>query len=224
MTEQTTVAPNGQGPVDDPDAPHGRDEQGVPLAPFGHHSRTGRPKKTAAGAKPRGQSSAPTRRAARRPSRRASPSYKEGVLGYLSAAAFALSMAGRNNPLLAADAAAVAIHAEDIATAVDELARERSEIAAALDKLLQAGPYAVLVTAVAPLALQVLANRRMIEPGQLGTVPPEQLVAAAGMSMSEAMANASQQGPAPDGSWQAQTGDWLGGPTGGEDGQEHAAG
>jgi hypothetical protein len=80
-------------------------------------------------------------------------------------------------PVFAADAAAITIHAPNIAEALDQLANERPEIAAILDRVLQVGPYGVLIAAVAPLALQLLANHEALPPGAMGTVPPTTLIA-----------------------------------------------
>jgi hypothetical protein len=80
-------------------------------------------------------------------------------------------------PVFAADAAAITIHAPNIASALNQLAQERPEIAAVLERVLQVGPYGVLIAAVAPLALQILANHGALPEGALGTIPQKQLIA-----------------------------------------------
>jgi hypothetical protein len=80
-------------------------------------------------------------------------------------------------PVLAADAAAISVHAPPIASALNDLAHERPEVAAVLDRILQVGPYGIVIAAVAPLALQILCNHGGIPPGALGTTPPDKLLA-----------------------------------------------
>lgn len=69
-----------------------------------------------------------------------------------------------------ADAAAVAHHGPLIADAVNDLARERPEVAAALERILSVGPYGALLAAVMPLAVQLLHNH--------GVIPEKAAVAA----------------------------------------------
>jgi hypothetical protein len=87
-----------------------------------------------------------------------------------------LAFAGMNKPELAADAAVLSMHAPNVAEALNELAKERPEIAAVLDRVLSVGPYGLLVAAVAPLVLQILANHSVIPSGILGTVPKETIL------------------------------------------------
>ena len=105
---------------------------------------------------------------------RAKTDYRAGIEGIGQMAAFGLSF---KSP---ADAAAVMIHTPPIAQAMADLANEKPEVAAILDRLLAAGPYAALLTAVTPLILQVLCNHGKMPAGLMGTVPPEQLVAMLG--------------------------------------------
>jgi hypothetical protein len=83
-------------------------------------------------------------------------------------AAFGLSVAGSNNKTLLADSLAVAEHGPNIASALDMLAAERPEVAAVLDRVLAVGPYGALIAAVAPLAMQVVANHGVKLPGVPG--------------------------------------------------------
>ena len=179
-------------------APHGRDSNGVPLAPFGL-TRAGHPRKTAAGRPRKTGGSAPRRKsAARKPRSSAQPrSYVEGVAGLLQMAAFGLQMAGRTRPVFSADAAAIALHGEGVAIAVDDLAQENPEIAAVLDRFLKAGPYGALLTAVAPMAFQLLANRGVLAPGMMGTVDPGHLVREAQFQAEQMMQHQAAQAASP---------------------------
>lgn len=102
--------------------------------------------------------------------------YRTPIIGLFQIPAGILSIAGMRRPVFAADAAAITIHGPGIAEALDRLAQERPEIAAILERVLQVGPYGVLIAAVAPLALQILANHEAVPPGALGTIPPAELV------------------------------------------------
>jgi hypothetical protein len=180
---------------DDPEAPYGRKADGTA------RSRPGRKPGQRSGT---GQSRARTSTKAP-----ALVDYKTPILGLFQIPAGALAIAGMQRPVLLADSAAVTIHAEPIATALDQLAHERPEVAAVLDRILQVGPYGVLIAAVAPLALQLLSNHSILPPGTMGTIPPTQLVAnfvgpeaAAKMAEQQAMRdfeNRNGQESAPDG-------------------------
>lgn len=80
-------------------------------------------------------------------------------------------------PVNPPDACAIGLHAEPIAVAVEDLAFQDERIRAILDRILAVGPYGVLLSAVMPLVLQVLANHNMyVKPGQLGTMSQEQVM------------------------------------------------
>jgi hypothetical protein len=104
--------------------------------------------------------------------------YRTPILGLFQLPAGVLALAGTTRPELAADAAAITIYAPGIAEALEKLAYERPEVAAVLDRVLQVGPYGVLIAATAPLLLQLLANHKVVPAGLLGTAKPEQLLAA----------------------------------------------
>lgn len=104
--------------------------------------------------------------------------YTEGVTQLLSMPAAILGVVGSqtNNLPLVADAAVVNHYAPQVATAVNDLAQERPEVAAVLDRVLKAGPYAALIGAVVPMAIQILANHKIIPAGIAGTMTAEQVL------------------------------------------------
>lgn len=145
---------------EDTEAPYGRKADGTP--------------RQAPGRKPGQRTGTGTTRRRRQPDR---VDYKTPILGLFQLPAGVLAIAGMQRPVFAADAAAITVHAPNIAQALDDLAHERPEVAAVLDRVLQVGPYGVLIAAVVPLALQVLANHEALPAGALGTIPREQLIA-----------------------------------------------
>ena len=78
-------------------------------------------------------------------------------------------------PLIAtrqfADAGAIALHWPSVAKELAHLAETQEPIARIIDPLIQVGPYAGLIAAVLPLAMQLAVNHGRIKPGSLGTVP-----------------------------------------------------
>jgi len=62
-----------------------------------------------------------------------------------------------------ADAAAIADHGPNISREAASLAQQNEKIGQWIDYLTEAGPYAGLITAVLPLALQLLANHGRID-------------------------------------------------------------
>jgi hypothetical protein len=174
-------------PVDmvagDQEAPYGRRADGTPK------SKPGRRPGQATGTGQRKRSTS-----TRTPSTATPTDYRTPLLGLFQIPAGALAIAGMQRPVFAADAAAITIHAPNIAEALDQLAQERPEIAAVLDRVLQVGPYGVLIAAVAPMVLQLLANHRAIPPGVMGTVPAETLVANFMPEVARMAQEASEQG------------------------------
>lgn len=104
--------------------------------------------------------------------------YTEGVKGMFQMVGTGLAIAGAKSesPAFLADAVAIADHAHPVATALNDLAHERPEVAAVLDKLMQVGPYGAVIAAVLPLAAQLLTNHGVAPAGLLGSESPETLV------------------------------------------------
>lgn len=88
---------------------------------------------------------------------------EDGLLG-LSTIATGLLIITKNY----ADAGAVDMHAEPIAHEVAVLAEDNEKVANIVDRITAIGPYAALLTAVMPLALQLLVNHDRISPNAAG--------------------------------------------------------
>jgi hypothetical protein len=115
----------------------------------------------------------------RGPTRPATVDYRPGILGIVQVASFPLAIAGRSNPVLALDAAAVTLHAPALAEAINALAMDHPEVAAVLDRIMSVGPYGALIGALVPIVVQIASNHEMI-PGpvaeSLGALSRDELV------------------------------------------------
>jgi hypothetical protein len=79
-----------------------------------------------------------------------------------------------------ADAGAINMHGANIAREAALLAEQNEGIARGLDYIMEAGPYAGLIVAAMPLALQIMANHGLIRAELVaggGVVPPAALEA-----------------------------------------------
>jgi hypothetical protein len=141
----------------DPDAPYGRKADGTP--------------KAKPGAKPKADAPAPgvptpppriPRATGVQKKTKTSTDYRPGLTGLLQVVVGPLIIAGQRNDALMADAAAITTHAPALVEAVNDLAQEQAAVAAALDRLLSAGPYGALIAAVIPLGLQIATNHGAI--------------------------------------------------------------
>jgi hypothetical protein len=88
--------------------------------------------------------------------------YRAGIAGVLQIPAFILGAAGQQNKAFALDGAALSMHTPAIAEALNDLAADNIAVAAALDRILTAGPYGAILGALIPLAFQVAANHKAI--------------------------------------------------------------
>lgn len=176
MTDQSTpvdATPIATDPpMADPEAPYGRKADGTPKA------RPGR--KPADGSAPRQTAPKPGRKATTPRARVAAPDYRAGIAGVLQVPTAALAMAGRFKPVLAYDAAAIAIHTPSIAEALNTLAQEEPRVAAVLDRVLAIGPYGAIVGVAVALTAQIAVNHKRLpaEAGAaFGAVEPDTLMA-----------------------------------------------
>ena len=137
-------------------------EGATPEAPYGY-KKNGEPYQR----RPKG-SVKPSQRKRQQTSQ---PDYTEAVNGLFQLAALPLSFAAP------ADAWAITAYGPGISTALNDLAQERPEVAAVLDKVLQAGPYGALIAAIVPLVAQLLANHGLLPAGFFGTRSKEDILA-----------------------------------------------
>jgi hypothetical protein len=111
---------------------------------------------------------------ARKSRKKTGTDYREGIEGLLQLPAAGLMLAGMQTGKLelVADAATITNAAPSIAEALSDLANDQPQIAAVLDKVLKAGPYGALITAMVPMAMQLLTNHKVVPAGVMGTVEP----------------------------------------------------
>lgn len=103
--------------------------------------------------------------------------YRPGIVGLFQLVSVPLSF---TSPL---DAWAVGAHSPSIADALNDLAKQRPEVAAVLERVLQVGPYGALIGAVLPLGIQILTNHSRLPDEaaeSLGAIPREKLLAELG--------------------------------------------
>jgi hypothetical protein len=89
--------------------------------------------------------------------------------------AIAAGMLGAIMPVFRYDSLAISLHGKRIADALAETAETVPSVAAVLDKAANIGPYALIVTAVTPLVVQIAANHGMIKPGMMGSLSHDEL-------------------------------------------------
>lgn len=93
------------------------------------------------------------------------------------------------------DAGAIGLHSGPITDELVTLSDKNEKIAKAIDYLSEAGPYAGLIVAVMPLAMQLAANHGIIKAelaGSVGVVPPEALSSQVKADMARTAAAAMQ--------------------------------
>lgn len=144
------------------------------LTPLVYSGRGRKPKKCD---QHKRKSTASGPRTATRQKRSTGVDYTPGVMGLFQIPAGVLGILGTANPTFLADSATITVYAPPVAVALSDLANERPEIAAVLDRVLAIGPYSALVAAVAPMILQILCNHGVVPVGILGTTKPDDLVA-----------------------------------------------
>lgn len=92
-----------------------------------------------------------------------------------------------------ADAAAIGRYFPPVAAELSNVADSSDVIAKPIDFLIEVGPYGALLAAALPLAMQVMANHRIIDASRLaghGVVPPEVLEAQMQAEMARMQADA----------------------------------
>lgn len=113
---------------------------------------------------------------------------EDGIRGILQIPAAGLILAGQRMdsiPLIA-DGATILYHGPALAQATIQIAENDPRIMALIEKLVQFGPYGMFVTVVFSMAIQGGRNHEVAAPGLLesfGAMPPEQIIAKAGMEV-----------------------------------------
>ncbi len=184
----TVLAPEDVDHVDpaaeaaDPDAPYGRNPEGVPYK----RPKEWRDKLAAKLAEGRRTQSAaapprkPAKKTAAKGSSSAAPDYYAGAMALAQLPAVVLTVASKFKPTLALDAAALTLHAPNLAAAAAATAERDERFAALLDKALSIVPYGALLGAALGLGMQIAANHGAIPVvAEMGILSPDELIAVA---------------------------------------------
>jgi hypothetical protein len=70
-----------------------------------------------------------------------------------------------------ADVGAVSLHWPKISEEIAKLADTNEQVASLVDPLMKVGPYAGIITAVMPFAVQIAVNHGRVTAGAMGSVP-----------------------------------------------------
>jgi hypothetical protein len=151
------------------DAPWGYKEDGTPykVDPARYRRRDANRRRASSGPQ------------AKKTKAKAGSPYRDSVLGLVQIVGLPLAAAGARDDRFLADLVALNATAPGIADAVDSIAQNNRQVAAALDKLGEVGPYGLLIGALAPLILQVACNHGIVPAGTMGTIAADDLLQAA---------------------------------------------
>lgn len=127
---------------------------------------------TRAGRAAEARAKAATKKTADRKPRATSTAARKSPLvtrldGAINGLGLAVTVAGgiSNNQPVIADGQVIIAHANNVATALDKVAQGDPRVKDALEKLLTAGAYGGLLTAMLPLALGIMGNHGIIPAG-----------------------------------------------------------
>lgn len=119
----------------------------------------------------------------------------EGLRGFLGLVSVPIAMFGGETG--AVDGIAITKHGENISNEAAALAENNVYMARTLDYICAVGPFAGLLAASIPLALQIMANHKRISasalPPELGIVEPQLLLAEAHAATMRQQAQAMQR-------------------------------
>lgn len=95
-----------------------------------------------------------------------------------------------------ADAATIGRYGPELSSELAKLADQYEVVAKPIDKLIQVGPFAGLIAVVVPMTMQIMANHKIISPGNmLGAriEPPEALETQMRMEVTKLQLEAARQ-------------------------------
>lgn len=151
----------------DEDAPHGRDDNGVPLAPFGHRA-DGRPKLSNRGrtAKAPQKRAATSRPSARSRSRDQTKAQLTELVGMFTTPIAAATMSPavkrrlgqKHADALAGDMVIVEAYADPLADALIQLSQTKPGVLAWMDQVEEKAPYLALLQVGAQMAKAIIGN------------------------------------------------------------------
>lgn len=148
-TEPPPADDTTETPQSDPEAPWGRRKDGKPRAKPGRRS-TGRkrpPRKrttSTAGAKPK------------------TKNYRNAVASLIQQIITPLAIVGTRDPRFMADAVVITENADDICTAVNDVAQANPALAKVLDTVEKIGPYGHLSQLAITIGVQIAGNHDLI--------------------------------------------------------------
>jgi hypothetical protein len=84
-----------------------------------------------------------------------------------------------------ADVGAIELHWPKVSAEIAKLAATNEQVAKIVDPMMQVGPYAGIITAVLPFAVQIMVNHNRVTPGAAGSVSPSTLSSQVEASLAE---------------------------------------
>lgn len=180
-TPDVEIPADDQAASADPDAPYGRRSDGTPKrGPGGRPPRAGGPSRPQGkrsrlgGANPYAAPAPPKRSARSARKTKGSEDYRPGLVGLASIVALPLRFV---SPV---DSATVLAYAPELAEAINETAKDVPQVAALCDRLLQVGPYGLIIGVALKIGAQVAENHGWAPAEvtrKLGAVPRDVLMA-----------------------------------------------
>ncbi len=101
----------------------------------------------------------------------------EDITGLAQLISIPLAIMGTSNDAYLADVVCINDSVPDIAEAIDAIAQRNERVQKVLTKAGQVGPYGMLLSALGPVIIQVMANHEMIPNNVGSTVSKDELLA-----------------------------------------------
>jgi hypothetical protein len=118
------------------------------------------------------------RRTAAKASLPVEPDYQEIAvegLKLLGGLVSIMAVRAKSDALLA-DAAAISMHKEGLAKGAAAFAESQPAFAAWMERMMEVGPWAAIVTPFIPFVAQVLTNHKIVPAGTMESVAPEEII------------------------------------------------